>query len=111
MSLAQGILEILEDTARRESATRVKTVWLELGALSSVEPEAMTFCFDVVTRGTVADGARLNIEAVPGKAWCLQCNQPTPIARRDDACPLCGGYQLQVADGTQMRVRELEIEN
>jgi hydrogenase nickel incorporation protein HypA/HybF len=110
MSLAQEMLSIVEDAALRQNATRVKTVWLELGALSAVEPEAIAFCFDAVTRGTLAEGARLNIDAIPGQAWCLPCSQSMPIARRDDPCPRCGGYQMQIADGTQMRVRELEIE-
>jgi hydrogenase nickel incorporation protein HypA/HybF len=111
MSLAQGILEILEDAARRERARRVKNVWLELGALSAVEPEAIAFCFDAVTRGTLAEGAQLNIEIIPGRGVCLHCGQSVPMARRDDPCPLCGRYQMQVADGTQMRVRELEVES
>jgi hydrogenase nickel incorporation protein HypA/HybF len=110
MALAQGILEIVEDVALQRNAGCVKAVWLELGALSSVEPDAIAFCFDAVTRGTVAEGAALNIDTIPGSAWCLACNESTPIARRDDPCPRCGGYQLQVADGTQMRVRELEID-
>jgi hydrogenase nickel incorporation protein HypA/HybF len=111
MSLAQSILEILEEAARREHAGRVRSVWLELGALSAVDPEAMEFCFDAVTRGTVAEGARLNIEIIPGRALCLHCGESVPIARRDDACPLCGRYQMQVADGAQLRVRELEVES
>jgi len=111
MSLALGILELLEDAAGREKATRVKAVWLELGALSAVEPDAIAFCFDAVTRGTVAEGARLMIEAIPGRGWCLQCMASTQIARRGDPCPRCGGYQMQVADGAQMRVREMEIES
>jgi hydrogenase nickel incorporation protein HypA/HybF len=110
MSLAQGILEILEEAARRERTSRVTSVWLELGALSAVDPEAIAFCFEAVARGTVADGARLNIEIIPGRAMCLHCGESVPMARRDDACPLCGRYQMRVADGEQMRVRELEVE-
>jgi len=110
MSLAQGILEIVEEAARARNARGVTSVCLELGALSSVEPEAIAFCFDAVTRGTLAQGARLTIDAVPGRAWCLVCHESVPLTRRDDPCPLCDGYQMQVTDGTQMRVRELEIE-
>jgi len=110
MSLARGILEILEEAACREGVTRVKAVRLELGALSAVEPQAIAFCFDALTRGTVAEGARLTIEAIPARALCLHCQVSTTIARRDDPCPRCGGYGMQVADGTQMRVRELQIE-
>ncbi len=111
MAVARGILEIVEQAAGQRQATCVKAVWLELGALSSVEPDAITFCFDAVTRGTLAEGARLNIDTIPGQAWCMACHAQVPIARRDDACPHCGGYELHVCEGTQMRVRELEIEN
>jgi hydrogenase nickel incorporation protein HypA/HybF len=110
MSLAQGILDIVEDTARREQARRVKVVWLEIGQLSAVESSAMSFCFDVVVRGTVAEGAQLNIVPVEGRAWCMQCCASVALAARADPCPACGSHQLQVTDGTQMRVRELEID-
>ncbi len=67
MALAESMLEIVEDTARRNGAARVKTVWLEIGALSHVAPEALRFCFDAVTRGGIADGAQLTIVATPGR--------------------------------------------
>ena len=63
MSLAEGILQIVEETARSHQAIRVRSVVLELGALSHVEEQALRFCFDAVTRGTVADGARLDVDA------------------------------------------------
>ena len=68
MSLAEGMLQIIEDHAAKAGFARVKTVWLEIGALSGVETEAMRFCFDAVTRGSVADGAALEIVVVPGTA-------------------------------------------
>jgi len=110
MSLAEGVLQIVEDAARREGLRRVRAVWLEIGRLSSVMPEAMRFCFDVVTRQSVADGARLEIVETPGAAWCLKCSEPAVIDALGDACPRCGSYQLQITDGTQMRVKELEGE-
>lgn len=33
------------------------SVKLEVGALCAVVPDSMLFCFDLVTEGTVADGA------------------------------------------------------
>jgi len=110
LSLAEGVLQIVEDAARREGFGRVRAVWLEVGWLSSVEPEAMRFCFDVVTRHSVAEGARLEIVETPGAAWCRECSAPTTIAALGDACPRCGSYRLQITDGTEMRVKELEVE-
>ena len=110
MSLCESILQILQDEARAKGFQRVREVCLEIGELASVEPEALRFGFDVVMRGSLADGARLRIERVPGLAWCMPCGARVLLARRGDACPACGSYQLQVLAGDEMRVKELEVD-
>lgn len=110
MSLAEGVLQILEDAANAEHFSRVKSVRLEIGRLSSVEPEAMRFCFDAVTRGSIAEGAQLEIIDVPGTACCFACGATVEIAAVYDPCPACGGYGMQPVGGTEMRVKELEVE-
>ena len=109
VAIAEGVLRIVRDAARANAAARVHTVWLELGALAHVEPDALAFCFDAVTRGSVAEGAKLEIERTAGAAWCMPCSERVPLARLGDACPLCGSYQLQVLDGDEMRVKEIGI--
>ncbi len=110
MSLCEGVLQVLEQNARSQGYARVKTVWLEIGGLSGVEPEAMRFSFDVVTRGSLADGAKLEIVALAGEAWCMPCAKTVTVQQRYDACPDCGSYQLQVTAGDEMRIKELEVE-
>jgi hydrogenase nickel incorporation protein HypA/HybF len=110
MSLAEGVLQIIEDHARLHAFRRVKAVWLEIGRLASVEVDAIRFCFDAVTRDSIAAGARLEIVDTPGAAWCMKCSQPVPVSTRHDACPRCGSFQLQVTGGTELRVKELEVE-
>jgi hydrogenase nickel incorporation protein HypA/HybF len=109
MALAEGMLQLVEDGARRNAAQAVKAVWLDIGALAQVEVGALRFCFDAVSRGTLAEGARLEIVATPGMAWCMPCGERVAIERRGDACPRCGSYQLQVVEGEDMRVREIEV--
>jgi len=110
MSLADGVLKLIEDSARANSFSHVKTVWLEIGELAGVEVEAMRFCFDAVMKGTLADGARLDIVVIQGQGQCLACGQTVPIQLRYDPCPLCGGYPVEPTGGMEMRVKELEVE-
>lgn len=110
MALAEGVLQIVEDTVRGEGDVRVKTVVLEIGELSHVMPEAMDFCFEAVVRGSVAEGARLEIHRAPGRAWCHTCATEVRVASLVDACPECGGFKLQVTGGEEMRVKEMEVE-
>lgn len=58
--------EIADIVCRAAQGQRVHCVSLEIGELCCASPEAITFCFDVVVRGTVADGARLEIRRTDG---------------------------------------------
>ncbi len=110
MSLAESVVDLVDYRARREGCQRVKTVRLEIGKLSGVEPEAIRFCFDEVAGGTLAEGAALDIIEQDGHAWCFDCGQLVPLASRSDPCPECGGFRLRMDEGVAMRVKELEIE-
>jgi len=110
MALAESVIRIVEETARKNAAAAVRAVWLEIGRLSHVEPEALRFAFDVVKRDGPAHGARLEIVATDGAAWCMQCSGAVTLARLGEPCPRCGSYQLQVTAGEEMRVKEIEIE-
>lgn len=109
MSLAEGVLQICEDYAREAGAEKITMVRVEIGTLGHVEPEALSFCFDAVTAGTLAQGARLEIDRVPGRAWCRSCAREVEITSLIDACPVCGGFDLEVTGGEEMRVKNMEV--
>lgn len=111
MSLTEGVVRILEDQATQHGFAKVKTVWLEIGELSHVDPESMLFCWTAVAKGSpIAAEATLDIVRVPGQAWCLDCSEAVKIAQRYDPCPRCGGSKLTVTAGDEMRIKELEVE-
>lgn len=110
MSLAESALQIIDDAASKEGFTRVRTVWLEIGKLSCVEKDAMSFCFDAVIKDTVAEGARLEIVETAGQGRCTRCGHEMQIDTLYEACPQCGSYGMQVIAGDAMRVKELEVE-
>ena len=100
----------MEEQAATQQFERVKSVWLEIGPLAGVELDALRFGFDVVTRNSLAEGAKLEIIEMPGQAWCLQCSKTVPVSQRFDACPECGSYQLQITGGEELRIKELEVD-
>jgi len=92
-----------------QSFTRVKTVRLEIGRFSGVEKPALEFAFDVVMRGGAAEGARLEMIDVAGKAMCYDCLKDVEIEDRLAPCPECGGGRLMPVGGDEMRIKELEV--
>lgn len=110
MSLLENVLEILKENAVSQGYRRVKTVWLEIGKLSCVEPDALRFCFDIVMQGTLAEGAGLEIIQTEGRGECRECGQSAKLASLHEPCPVCGSARIEVIDGLTMRVKELEVE-
>ena len=110
MSLCEGVVQVIEEQARLEKFSRVKTIWLEIGALAGVEIDAMLFSFEAVAKGSVAEDATLEIITQPGLATCVSCCHTVEISARFDACPDCGGYPLEIISGEAMRIKELEVE-
>lgn len=110
ISLCQSVLKIIEQQAAEQNYSRVKTVFLEVGRLAGVEPEALRFGFDAVMKDSIAAGARLEIIDIAGQAICPQCNNRVEVKQRFDACPQCGAFALQIEQGEELRVKELEVE-
>ena len=75
-----------------------------------VETESLRFCFDVVTRDSVAQDARLEIIETAGQGWCMECACNVAVTARYEPCPNCGSFQIEVTGGEEMRVKELEVE-
>jgi len=109
MSLCESLVQVIEEQASTQGYTRVKSVFLEVGAFSGIETDALSFCFDVVCRGSLAEGAKLSIQQLPGIAWCFDCEREVEINDRLDPCPHCNGISLQVRGGDQMKITELEV--
>ena len=65
--------------------------------------------FDVVMRGSPAEGARLEMIDLAGRALCYDCMKTVEIADRLDPCPDCGGGKLIPNGGDEMRIRDMEV--
>jgi hydrogenase nickel incorporation protein HypA/HybF len=110
MALTESIVEIAAEAAKKRGAQKGRRVLVDVGALSCVEPEALLFCFAAVSAGTIAEGAELAIDRVPGAGWRLDCGKTVALAERFGACPECGRHRVQMTAGDELRVREIEVE-
>ena len=105
MAITQSVVEaVCEHAAGR----RVHSVRLQVGALCAVMPESMEFCFGLATEGTVADGARLDLDVQPGFARCRSCDTGFPLSDLILLCP-CGSADVEVLTGRELRILSMEV--
>jgi len=110
MAIAQGILDIVLDAAARNDATAVLSIKLQVGEMTEVEPEALSFCFAALAAGTAAASARLEVEVTPLVGRCRDCGQEFRVERFRFICPACGSAGVEIISGRELRVEHLEVE-
>ena len=100
-SVVATVLERMPDVA-------VRRVRLEIGRLSGVVPDAVRFCFDLVTAGTSLDGAVLEIDEPSGRVACRRCAAEFDTDEVLALC-LCGSADVELLRGRELRIRAVEV--
>jgi hydrogenase nickel incorporation protein HypA/HybF len=107
LAIAESVVDIAVRPARGRQVVRVE---LEVGHLRQVVPAALEFAFGLVARGTTVEGAELCMREVPAAGRCRSCGADTPLPGFPLACSSCGGFDVEVTQGAELRVESLELE-
>ncbi len=105
LSIAQSIVEMV---GGRAGDARVHRLTLVIGRLSGVMPDALRFCFDICTEGTVLEGATLEMIEPPGRGRCPDCGQEQEMQSFFEVC-VCGYAGLDCIAGDELRIKEMEM--
>jgi hydrogenase nickel incorporation protein HypA/HybF len=110
MSLAMNVMERVDRClADFGPGARVARITLEVGRLRAVVPEALRFCFQVVSQETPAEDAQLIIEEIPVRVRCEPCDREWDLERVDFRCPDCRG-PVATLTGRELLLRGIEVE-
>ena len=110
LAVTQSMLEIVLRHARQAGAPRVVEIQLVIGQLSSIVDDSVAFYWDMVARGTPAEGARLNFRRVPARFRCQACAHEYPAESETWACPACASQQVRVIAGDEFSVESIEVD-
>ncbi len=109
VSLLESALELARAEATRQGARRIHRLTLRIGAMAGVVPEALSFAFEVVTQGTLAEGATLEVIDVPLQCVCELCAHAFSPPVYPCECPRCGHPRARVAQGRELELASLEV--
>jgi hydrogenase nickel incorporation protein HypA/HybF len=110
LSIAQNIINIVRAEMRRYDAKILKSVRLEIGAMSSVVSDSLSFCFDALISDTEFEGARLIIDIIPLHGICAGCDIEFEIKDYCFKCPFCMGRDITTVSGRELSIVEMEID-
>ena len=105
--LCQGILEAVE---RRAAGRRVTRVRVRVGAQHRVVEPALDQAFALVSEGTVAAGAAVDLVVVPVRVRCPDCGNQAESTDALAACSACGGLDLETTGGDELILEAIQLE-
>jgi hydrogenase nickel incorporation protein HypA/HybF len=105
LGITQNIVAIASEHSQ---GLQVRRIVLEIGQLTALLPESIQFCFDVCAAGTSLEGASLEIREIPGRGRCRACGAEVALSQPFGVCT-CGSMSLDIFQGEELRIKELEI--
>jgi hydrogenase nickel incorporation protein HypA/HybF len=109
VSIMAEAVRMAVETARASGGASVTGLKLRVGTLSGAVPDAMRFAFDVVCRGTLAEGAWLEIETVPAACWCATCVSEFACLDFLNECPRCRNVSGELRRGRELEIAAVEL--
>lgn len=110
LSITEGIIQAAIPEAEKHGAKRILEIRLKIGELSGVLPECIQYYFDIASKGTIAENAKLKVEKIPVTIRCLDCGYEGIIDRKKIRCSKCGSANFKLLGGKEYFVDSLEAE-
>jgi hydrogenase nickel incorporation protein HypA/HybF len=109
-SIAQNIIEIVEDSVQQNNLTHVEEIELEIGELSGIEITALETALECLFPGTMLENAKVNMKIIKGIMRCRQCNHEFTSSDMLSPCPNCHSLGSQIINGKELRVKSISAE-
>jgi len=110
MSIVEALLDVIRQEQRVHPRARVRAVRIRVGALRQMVPDIMKFCFHAAAQGTNLADVTLEIEEVPARAHCPQCQHDFRVAENWFQCPRCQSVGGEVLAGQELDLTGIECE-
>jgi len=99
---------VVDAVTQRTGSAPVASVRLRVGRLAGVVPDAMRFCFELVTAGTPLEGAALEFDRPEGRGRCRTCGAGLALTAPVLLCD-CGSADVEVLAGRELAVASVVL--
>ena len=108
-SIVQSLLDQCEQNTKANNATKVTKVVVKIGVMSGVEPDLLKTAFDTFKEGMMCEDCEYIQHIQKIKIKCLDCNTISELEKNEYSCPKCQSVELDVIDGEDLMLMQLEL--
>jgi len=110
LGICQEILSSSIAAAEKQGAVRIREIRVDIGELAEVVEYPLQFAFESLSPGTMAEGATLVVNNIPGRSRCGQCGHEFEHGRFDAVCPKCDNPFNESIGGRELDIASIDVE-
>lgn len=109
-AVTQSMITLALEEAHRAEASKIIEIRLVIGDLSTIVDDSVQMYFDLMSEGTIAEGAKLVFRRVKAEFKCKNCGEVFIKPAKGFDCPKCGHMGTPTEVGKEFYIESLEIE-
>lgn len=109
LSIVLSIVNAAEEVVKREAATRVDAIELEIGKIAGIEMTSFEFAWQPAVKQTVLEHAQCVIHNIPALLLCSNCGREYQAGERFEPCPICHEMLSVVLKGKELAIKSLVV--
>lgn len=110
LAVTQSVLDLAVRHAEQAQSEKITDLYLVIGELSSFVDDAIQFYWDIIAKGTLAEGSQLHIRRIPAELECLDCGVRFSFSMENYICPECESIRLRIGAGEEFLLEAIEVE-
>lgn len=107
LGVMMEVVKTVERFAKSNGVTKIDTLVLQIGELSSTIPRYVEACYPAAVDGTMLQDTKLVIEVLPGNGICGKCSKVFNLVEHDSKCPRCGSKSWEILCGKEFNIKEI----
>jgi hydrogenase nickel incorporation protein HypA/HybF len=111
LPITESIVRICSEEAKKHNVKKVNEIKIKVGELSGLVPECLQSYFDIVSKDTIIQGAKLNIIKIPIIMECTECRARIELQKaKENCCAVCGSTKLKMVNGNEYYIDSMEVD-
>ena len=110
LAITQQILTLAQRHAEEAGAQKVTDLYLDIGALSTIIDDSVQFYWDIISQGSLCEGATLHFRRIPAQLHCQECDQDYILEDELTVCPYCQGFRVEIVSGEEFQLKSIDVQ-
>lgn len=110
LSVVNSIIKICQEEMEKYNINNVKNIKIMVGELTGLVPSCISYYFDIASKETKLNGAKLLIKNIPIRVKCMECGYEDEIEKAQITCSKCESLKLEIKSGREFFVDSMEVD-